>query len=182
MKIAICTASKPFTKSKSHEFVNELGLQLTVLGHTIEKILLPYTLNEESLYQQLIAMQWIELQDFCDLLVCVDAPMHLIPHANKLVCFTADDIAMNDLLFRAEQDFYYPIQTISQQALKKAYQIYVANEYLADRLELFFNIKARTLSLNIKSIRCDFNSDKQLHFTQHTSNIFASIEEESVGV
>lgn len=86
MRIALFSTMAPFIQGGARNIVEWLQTMLINAGHEVECINLPELDVPELLFQQMMALRWVDLSA-ADLVICFRPQAHLIRHPNKVVWF-----------------------------------------------------------------------------------------------
>lgn len=69
MKIALCSTFVPFIRGGGRNIVDWLASTLTAAGHQVEVVYLPELDAPDLLFQQMMALRWVDLQA-ADRIIC----------------------------------------------------------------------------------------------------------------
>ena len=84
MRILLCDRLTPDGPASGRSAVAiEAGLR--VVGHVVEQILLPYFDDLASAPKQLMAFRLMQMTDWCDHLITLGAPAHVLDHPSKVI-------------------------------------------------------------------------------------------------
>lgn len=153
MKIALCSSFVPFVRGGYRNIVDWLAVTLQETGHQVEKVYLPETDRPDTLFQQMMAYRWVDL-DSADRIICFRPQAHLIPHPHKIVWFTHHIRAFYDLWDSPYREFpddakhrgiRDALHAVDSAALKEAKNIFTHSQGVSSRLKIFNDINSEVL-------------------------------------
>lgn len=153
MKIALVSSYVPFISGGARQIVDWLELMLQAAGHQTEKIFLPQTEQCETLYQQMMAYRWIDL-DAADRIICFRPQAHLVPHPHKILWFIHHLRVFYDLWDTPYRPFPDDLKhqglrealfQMDNLGLQEAKAIFTNSQVVSDRLKTYNKVKSEVL-------------------------------------
>jgi glycosyltransferase involved in cell wall biosynthesis len=153
MRIALFSTTVPFIKGGARNIVEWLHMMLVNLGHEVECVYLPELDLPELLFQQMMALRWVDLSA-ADLVICFRPQAHLIRHPNKVVWFIHHLRSFydlwessyrgfpDDLVHRGIRD---ALHASDNAALVEARHVFANSKVMSDRLHRFNGIVSEVL-------------------------------------
>ena len=153
MKIALCSSVVPFVHGGSRNIVEWLAIKLREAGHQVEIVYLPELDNPDTLFQQMMAFRWVDLQS-ADRIICFRPQAHLIPHPHKILWFIHHVRVFYDLWdseYRPYPDdeklrgFRDALYSVDDQALREAKAVFTNSEVVSTRLKRYNGVDSEVL-------------------------------------
>jgi glycosyltransferase involved in cell wall biosynthesis len=152
MKIALCSTFVPFVNGGYRNIVDWLGAVLAENGHQVEKVYLPQVDSPDLLFQQMMALRWINLEA-ADRIICFRPQAHLIPHPNKILWFIHHIRGFYDLwggpfsppANKENSDFRDALNKIDNAAIAEARAVYSNSGTVSERLIRFNGVESEVL-------------------------------------
>jgi glycosyltransferase involved in cell wall biosynthesis len=153
MKIALCSSYVPFIRGGYRNIVDWLGLELEGAGHQVEKVYLPEADAVGSLFQQMMAYRWVDLEA-ADRIICFRPQAHIIPHSHKIVWFIHHLRSYYDLWdtpYRGvpndtrHQGFRDALHAVDNAGLREAKTIFTNSKVVQDRLTRYNEVNSEVL-------------------------------------
>lgn len=153
MKIALCSSYVPFIRGGYRNIVDWLVSALKEAGHQVETIYLPEVDAVETLFQQMMAYRWIDLET-ADRIICFRPQAHLIPHPHKILWFIHHIRAFYDLWnspYRGfpddlkHQGIRDALHRADDAGLREAKAIFTNSQVVSDRLKTYNRIDSEVL-------------------------------------
>ncbi|WP_064120299.1 glycosyltransferase family 4 protein [Pseudomonas fluorescens] len=153
MKIALCSTMVPFVFGGGRNIVDWLATTLQEAGHQVEIVYLPEIDNPDTLFQQMMALRWVDLES-ADRIICFRPQSHLIPHRHKILWFIHHVRIFYDLWeseyrpypddekFRGFRDALF---SVDDQALREAKAVFTNSKVVSTRLERYNGVKSEVL-------------------------------------
>ncbi|MDO8392069.1 MAG: glycosyltransferase family 4 protein [Actinomycetota bacterium] len=153
MKIVLCSTYVPFVKGGARQIVEWLEAMLRADGHLVEIVYLPESDDPATLYRQMMAFRWIDLDD-ADLVICFRPQAHMIRHRNKVLWFIHHVRIFYDLWdtdyrgfpddarHRATRDL---IRATDTTAIDAARRVFTNSGVVGERLRRFNGIDSEVL-------------------------------------
>jgi glycosyltransferase involved in cell wall biosynthesis len=153
MKIALCSTFVPFVYGGGRNIVEWLQTMLEKHGHDVERVYLPQVDAPDLLFQQMMALRWIDLKR-ADRIICFRPQSHLIPHHHKIIWFIHHIRLFYDLWDSPYRGFpddlkhkgiREALQRVDNAALREAKTIYTNSKVVSDRLTKYNQINSEVL-------------------------------------
>jgi glycosyltransferase involved in cell wall biosynthesis len=153
MKIALCSSYVPFVRAGYRNIVDWLEPVLQAAGHQVEKVYLPEVDDPDSLFRQMMAYRWIDLE-MADRIVCFRPQAHLIPHHHKIVWFIHHIRLFYDLWDSPYRGFpddarhrgiRDALRAVDNAALREAKVVFTNSKVVSDRLRRYNDIGSEVL-------------------------------------
>ncbi|MDP3559388.1 MAG: glycosyltransferase family 4 protein [Legionellaceae bacterium] len=153
MKIALCSSFVPFISGGYRNIVEWLQMMLEEQGHQVEKIYLPQVDAPSTLFQQMMAYRWVNV-DSADRIICFRPQAHLIPHPHKILWFIHHLRLFYDLWDSPYRGFPDDAQhrgirdalhTVDNAALREAKTIFTNSKEVSHRLKTYNHIDSEVL-------------------------------------
>ncbi|WP_449123557.1 glycosyltransferase family 4 protein [Pseudomonas sp. MPG01] len=153
MKIALCSTMVPFVFGGGRNIVDWLATTLQEAGHQVEIVYLPEIDNPDTLFQQMMALRWVDLES-ADRIICFRPQSHLIPHRHKILWFIHHVRIFYDLWeseyrpypddekFRGFRDALF---SADDHALREAKAVFTNSKVVSTRLERYNGVKSEVL-------------------------------------
>lgn len=91
MRIAIASTYVPFLQGGGTKIVEDLAAELTVAGHTVETVMIPFYSAWPQVAEQTLAIRLLDLSESCgnkvDRLITLRYPSYALPHPDKVSWF-----------------------------------------------------------------------------------------------
>lgn len=104
MNVIVASTHVPFIRGGGTQIVDDLHRSLTEAGHTSEVVTLPVWESWTELPAQMAAMRLFDLAPWCDRLITIRTPSHLLRHPDKFVWFLHHHRGAYDLWGTEYQD------------------------------------------------------------------------------
>ncbi|MDR6161086.1 MULTISPECIES: glycosyltransferase family 4 protein [Pseudomonas] len=153
MKIALCSTFVPFIRGGGRNIVDWLASTLTEAGHQVEIVYLPELDAPDLLFQQMMALRWVDLQA-ADRVICFRPQSHLIEHPHKILWFIHHIRAFYDMWDSPYRDFADDTKhrairealfDADTRALGEAKAIFTNSKVVSGRLKTFNDIDSEVL-------------------------------------
>jgi glycosyltransferase involved in cell wall biosynthesis len=143
----------PFVFGGGRNIVDWLAATLKEAGHQVEIVYLPEIDNPDTLFQQMMAFRWIDLQS-ADRIICFRPQAHLIPHPHKILWFIHHVRIFYDLWdseyrpypddekFRGFRDALYSVDDL---ALREAKTVFTNSQVVSARLKHYNGVDSEVL-------------------------------------
>ncbi len=130
-----------------------LATTLQEAGHQVEIVYLPEIDNPDTLFQQMMALRWVDLES-ADRIICFRPQSHLIPHRHKILWFIHHVRIFYDLWeseyrpypddekFRGFRDALF---SADDHALREAKAVFTNSKVVSTRLERYNGVKSEVL-------------------------------------
>ncbi len=146
MKIILFSSYVPFVNGGYRNIVDWLKLILEGKGHQVEKIYLPQSDNPGLLFQQMMAIRYVNF-DMADRVICFRPQSHLVRHKHKIIWFLHHIRVFYDLWNSPYRGFpddpkhrniRDALHVIDSEALNEAKKIF-SNSYIIKKRLLNYN-------------------------------------------
>ncbi len=87
MKIIIGTTIVPHIFGGGTQIIDWLEIKLKEYGHQVDVAKIPCHTDHRAFMQQMLSMRLYHLEDYCERLVCVRMPAHMLKHDDKYLWF-----------------------------------------------------------------------------------------------
>ncbi|MHB2243563.1 glycosyltransferase family 4 protein [Pseudomonas monsensis] len=153
MKIALCSTFVPFIRGGGRNIVDWLASTLTAAGHQVEVVYLPELDAPDLLFQQMMALRWVDLQA-ADRIICFRPQSHLIPHPHKILWFIHHIRAFYDMWDSPYRDFpdnakhraiRDALADADTRALGEAKTIFTNSKVVSNRLKTYNDVDSEVL-------------------------------------
>jgi glycosyltransferase involved in cell wall biosynthesis len=143
----------PFVFGGGRNIVDWLASTLQEAGHQVEIVYLPEIDNPDTLFQQMMAFRWVDLQS-ADRIICFRPQSHLIPHPHKILWFIHHVRIFYDLWdseyrpypddekFRGFRDALF---SVDDQALGEAKAVFTNSQVVSARLKRYNGVDSEVL-------------------------------------
>lgn len=154
MKVIVASTVVPFLQGGYTVIVDSLVDRLRAEGHTVEKMLFPFSSKWDELLDQMLAFRLMDLSQHGDRLITVRFPSYLLQHPNKTVWFIHHHRGAYDLWGTEYQDIPMTpegvrvrdsIRNADAAALAECRPVFANSEVVADRLRQFNGVAAEVL-------------------------------------
>jgi glycosyltransferase involved in cell wall biosynthesis len=177
MKIALCSSMIPFVRGGSRNIVEWLAITLREAGHQVEIVYLPEIDNPETLFQQMMAFRWVDLES-ADRIICFRPQAHLIPHPHKILWFIHHVRAFYDLWDTQYRSFpddekhrgiRDALHSVDDQALLEAKAVFTNSQVVSTRLQRYNGVDSEILYPPIfqpERFHCSGQNDEILYVSR----------------
>ncbi len=158
MQILIVCSSSPLTAREETYWANTIYQGLKELNFDVDMFMLPITQDPLFFPEQMMSYRLMDIQNSCDLLIAIGDPAFVFKHSNKKVLLFSLASSVHEWF-----DSEYGVLTSPQYSviresihiaekmgLLEASSIYCASEALTNQISTEFNIKTKTVLLDVE--------------------------------
>src|SRR5690349_4164004 len=140
MKIIIASSYVPFVDGGGRFIVEWLAQKLIEHGHQVERFFLPFIDQPDDLLDQTLAFRLMDLSNYCDRLIALRPPAHVLRHPNKVLWFIHHIRSLYDLWNSPDGVYTLVPDDPRGQALRKAV-MELDTQALGEARHIFTNSK-----------------------------------------